>query len=150
MYNVHLLTTDDRILPPPNLGANFTWERLTDTLRRDLGAEAADLLAEPVQDGERKETRWYVQAETDPVPVSGLSPSERETVFRRLSEVRSRIETYAEGLDKAGGKPTPALLRRFGQRCTCRTSRVMFGRWTENQFWPRGGERLRRSFGPIL
>ncbi len=109
MYNVHLLTTNDRILPPPNLGANFTWERLTDTLRRDLGDEAADLLAEPVQDGERKETRWYVQAETDPVPVSGLSPSERETVFRRLSEVRSRIETYAEGLDKAGGETNARL-----------------------------------------
>ena len=103
MYNVHLLTTDDRILPPPNLGANFTWERLTDTLRRDLGAEAADLLAEPVQDGERKETRWYVQAETDPVPVSGLSPSERETVFRRLSEVRSRIRSVCGGPGQGGG-----------------------------------------------
>ena len=112
MYNVHLLTTNDRILPPPNLGANLTWERLTDTLRRDLGAEAADLLAEPVQDGERKETRWYVQAVTDPVPISDLSPSERETVFRRLSEVRSRIETYAEGLDKAGGNQRPPC------RCT--------------------------------
>ncbi len=104
MYNVHLQTTSDRNLPPPNLGANFTWERLTDTLRRDLGAEAANLLAEPVHDAERKETRWYIQAEQDPVPVSSLSPAERETVFRRLSEIRARIEAYADGLDKAGGE----------------------------------------------
>ena len=104
MYNVHLLTTSDRNLPPPNLGANFTWELLTDTLRRDIGAEAANLLAEPVHDAERKETRWYIQAEQDPVPVSNLSPTERETVSRRLSEIRARIEAYADGLDKAGGE----------------------------------------------
>jgi hypothetical protein len=103
MYSVCILTTGDASLPPPNFGPNLTWDRLTETLRRELGPEAAGLLAEPVPDAGRAETHWHVEAASDPVPISALPVKDREIVLEQLAELRARIRGYASRLEKAGG-----------------------------------------------
>ena len=103
MYSVRILTTGDASLPPPNFGPNLTWDSLTETLRRELGPEAAGLLAEPVPDAGRAETHWHVEAASDPVPISALPDKDREIVLEQLAELRARIRGYASRREKVGG-----------------------------------------------
>lgn len=109
MYSVRILTTSDASLPPPNFGPNLTWDRLSETLRREVGPDAAALLAEPVPDPGRGETHWHVEADQDPVPVSALPAKDREILLERLAELRARIRGYASRLEKAGGDENARL-----------------------------------------
>ncbi|HWJ17252.1 MAG TPA: hypothetical protein VNR65_00855 [Geobacterales bacterium] len=113
MYSVRIFTTADASLPPPNFGPNLTWDRLTEALRRELGPEAAGLLAEPIPDAERAETHWHVEAASDPVPISALPAKDREIVLERLAELRARIRGYASRLEKAGGDENARLASAF-------------------------------------
>jgi hypothetical protein len=104
MYSVHLCTTSDRELPPPDFGAGLTWERLTEVLRREVSPQAASLLAEPVQDATRGQTQWHVDANTDPRPLAELGEAERAALLSRLGELRGQILKYAEKLEAAGSE----------------------------------------------
>ncbi|HXW24248.1 MAG TPA: hypothetical protein VEK73_05835 [Xanthobacteraceae bacterium] len=109
MYSLRACTTDDRQLLPPDLGAELTWDRLTEILRREIGPEAAALLAEPVADPGRGITHWHITAERDPEPLSALAPAERADLVRRLAAVRGRISSGAQEIEARGGEANVRL-----------------------------------------
>jgi hypothetical protein len=109
MYSLRVCTTNDRQLPPPEFGAELTWDRLTEALRREVGPEAAALLAEPVRDPARGQTHWHITAEGDPVPISALAPAERSRLAARLDTIRRNITDRARQLEGAGGEANARL-----------------------------------------
>jgi hypothetical protein len=109
MYSLRVSTTDDRQLPPPEFGTELTWDRLTEALRREVGPDAAILLAEPVQDPARGQTHWHIAAENDPVPLSALTGSERAELVAQLGALRDKIAARARQLEALGGEANARL-----------------------------------------
>jgi hypothetical protein len=109
MYSIRVCTTDDRLLPAPELGPDLTWDRLTEALRREVGSEAAALLAEPVPDPGRGLTHWHVTADQDPIALSALPMSERTSLLAALNLIREKILARAQQLDAAGGEANMRL-----------------------------------------
>jgi len=103
MYSVHVCSTNDRELPPPELGPGLTWDRLTEVLLREVSAEAAGLLAEPIPDDARGQTRWHISANDDPRPISAFSDAEATRLMARLNERRREIMRFAAGVEAEGG-----------------------------------------------
>jgi hypothetical protein len=104
MYSVHISTTDDRDLPMPDLGLGLTWERLTETLRREVSPEAAVLLSEPVRDEAMGQTHWHVMADGDPVPLTELNENDRAVLLDLLAQRRRDILNLATRLESQGGE----------------------------------------------
>jgi hypothetical protein len=109
MYSINICTTDDRLLPAPELGPDLTWDRLTEALRREVGSEAAALLAEPVPDPGRGLTHWHVTADQDPIVLSALPMAERNSLLASLNLIREKILSRAQQLDAAGGDANARL-----------------------------------------
>jgi hypothetical protein len=109
MYSVRVCSTNDRDLPPPELGPGLTWDRLTEVLARGVSAEAAGLLAEPIHDEMRGQTHWHITSQDDPKPISALSPAEQEALLARLDERRQEILQYAARIEAEGGDPNLRL-----------------------------------------
>jgi hypothetical protein len=103
MYSVHVSSTNDRELPPPELGRGLTWDRLTEILLREVSAEAAGILAEPIQDAARGQTRWHITAQDNPKPIAALSDAERNKLLTRLNERRKEILRFAASVEAEGG-----------------------------------------------
>src|SRR5205085_1077864 len=99
MYSLRACTTVDRDLPNIELGAGLTWDRLTEVLRQEVGADAATLLAEPVPDPARGQTHWHITAEQDPVPLSALAPADQDALLRKLEQIRRSVRAHADRLD---------------------------------------------------
>ena len=102
MYSVRVSTTDDRELPAPNLGLGLGWDRLTEILRREISSDAAELLAEPIQDAVRSQTHWHVVANEDPKPLAELGPEEREQILLALEDRRQKILKLASTVAARG------------------------------------------------
>jgi hypothetical protein len=103
MYSVHVCTTNDRELPPPELGRGLTWDRLTEILLREVSADASNLFAEPIRDEARDQTHWHITARDDPKPVSALSADERDKLQIRLNDRRQEISRFADRVEAEGG-----------------------------------------------
>lgn len=103
MYSVHVCSSNDRDLPPPELGPGLTWDRLTEVLLREVSAEAASLLAEPIHDEARGQTHWHITARDDPKPISALSEAESNRLLARLNERRREILRFAASVEAEGG-----------------------------------------------
>src|SRR5271156_6818315 len=104
MYSIRFQTTSDARLPPPDLPAHYTWDRLADLLSREIGPEAARLLAEPVVDASRVETHWHVTADNDPVPLAKLDAEKRTELLEKLEAIRAKAETRAADLEASSGE----------------------------------------------
>lgn len=109
MYSIRISTTDDRLLPAPDIAAGLTWDLLAATLQREVGPDAAGLLAEPVRDEERGETHWLVEAEEEPAALADLPADERALVRERLAGIRARIRDFAVRLEARGGEANARL-----------------------------------------
>ncbi|HEX4411068.1 MAG TPA: hypothetical protein VH206_20045 [Xanthobacteraceae bacterium] len=109
MYSLHICTTDDREFPPPELGADVTWDRLTEALRREVGPDAAALLAEPIYDPAHRRTHWHVTADNDPVSLSALPRTERDALLARLGAIRAKVRERTRQLEAAGGETNTRL-----------------------------------------
>jgi hypothetical protein len=103
MYSVHVSSSNDRELPPPELGPGLTWDRLTEVLLREVSAEAAGLLAEPIHDEARGQTHWHIIARDDPKPIAALSEPEGNRLMARLNERRREILRFAASVEAEGG-----------------------------------------------
>lgn len=103
MYSVHVSSTKDRDLPPPELGPGLNWDRLTEVLLREVSADAAALLAEPIRDAARGQTNWHITARDDPKPISALNDEERDKLLSRLNDRRREIERFAASVEAEGG-----------------------------------------------
>ncbi len=108
MYSVRFQTTSDSRLPPPDLPAAQTWDRLADLLEREVGPEAARLLAEPVVDPARGETHWHAECEHDPIPLASLPEAERTALLAKLDAIRTLVEARATVLQ---AQPSETSLR---------------------------------------
>jgi hypothetical protein len=104
MYSIRFQTTSDARLPPPDLPAHYTWDRLSDLLSREIGPEAARLLAEPVVDASRVETHWHVTADNDPVPLAKLDPEKRTELLGKLEAIRAKAKARAAELEASSGE----------------------------------------------
>ncbi|MGO9025504.1 MAG: hypothetical protein ACLQIQ_14600 [Beijerinckiaceae bacterium] len=103
MYSVHVSSSNDRELPPPELGPGLTWDRLTEILLREVSAEAAGILAEPIHDEARGQTHWHITARDDPKPIAALSEAESNRLMARLNERRREILRFAATIEAEGG-----------------------------------------------
>jgi hypothetical protein len=109
MYSARVCTTNDRDLPPPELGPGLSWDRLTEVLARGVSAEAAGLLAEPIHDDLRGQTHWHVTSQDDPQPISALSEDEQDRLLARLDARRQEILQFAAQTEAQGGDPNLRL-----------------------------------------
>jgi hypothetical protein len=109
MYSVHVSSSNDRELPPPELGPGLDWDRLTEILLREVSAEAAGILAEPIQDEARGKTNWHITAQEDPKPIAALSAAERNKLLARLNERRKEILRFAANVEAEGGDANQRL-----------------------------------------
>jgi hypothetical protein len=103
MRSVRVASSNDRELPPPELGPGLDWDQLTEILLREVSAEAAGLLAEPIQDRARSQTHWHIAAHSDPKPISSLSEAERTRLLNRLHDRRKEILRFAADVEAEGG-----------------------------------------------
>jgi hypothetical protein len=103
MYSVHVCSSNDRELPPPELGPGLNWDRLTEILLREVSADAAALLAEPIHDEARGQTHWHITARDDPQPISALSEAESKKLTVRLNDRRREIMRFATSVEAEGG-----------------------------------------------
>jgi hypothetical protein len=103
MYSVHVCSSNDRELPPPELGPGLNWDRLTEVLLREVSADAAALLAEPIHDEARGQTHWHITARDDPQPIAALSEAESNKLMVRLNERRREILRFAASVEAEGG-----------------------------------------------
>src|SRR6202161_4271465 len=111
MYSVHVSSSNDRELPPPELGPGLDWDRLTEILLREVSAEAAGILAEPIQDQARGKTNWHITAQEDPKPIAALSDAERNKLLARLNERRKEILRFAASVEAEGGDANQRLAK---------------------------------------
>ncbi len=109
MYSVRVCTTNDRDLPPPELGPGLTWDRLTEVLARGVSSEAAGLLAEPIHDDLRGQTHWHITSQDDPQPIGGLSEDEQDRLLARLDALLRDIQKFAAQTEAQGGDPNLRL-----------------------------------------
>ncbi len=109
MYSVRVCTTNDRDLPPPELGPGLTWDRLTEVLARGVSLEAASLLAEPIHDDLRGQTHWHITSQDDPLPISALSDAEQDRLLGLLDARRREILQFAAQTEAQGGDPNLRL-----------------------------------------
>ncbi len=100
VYSVNFHTTSDARFPPPTLPANYAWDDLVDILSREIGPEAACLLAEPRYEAARGETHWYVETDHDPVPFAKLDEPGRTALNAKLAAIQAKVETRSAELTK--------------------------------------------------
>jgi hypothetical protein len=109
MYSLRVCSTNDRDLPPPELGPGLSWDRLTEVLARGISPEAAGLLAEPIHDELRGQTHWHITSQDDPQPVGTLSEAEQRLLLGRLDALRQEILQFAARTEAEGGDPNLRL-----------------------------------------
>ncbi|MFV3074871.1 hypothetical protein [Niveispirillum fermenti] len=85
-----------------------TWEQLDQYLRRDLGDDAADLLAEPVM-GSNTRISWLGPADAPAAAFRSLDETARADLLARLQETVAQIRDRADRLSAAGSGPAHAL-----------------------------------------
>lgn len=97
-----IATTSPEGLQPLGSAAQRSWELLGGTLGARLGAEYANLLAEPVaaQHGDRID--WYAPAGGETLPLSRLPEEEAQAVRDRLADMVAQVQAEAARLEESG------------------------------------------------
>ncbi|WP_372571415.1 hypothetical protein [Ruegeria jejuensis] len=103
MFEALLTTTTSEGLQPLGTAAQRSYELVTGALRQRLGADYANLLAEPVSTPHGDRIDWHAPMAGRPMRLSDLAPEEQDVLKARLGEMISAILAEAETLDAGPG-----------------------------------------------
>lgn len=113
MFETLLVTTSSEGLQPLGSAAQRSYELVSDTVRSRLGADHANLFAEPVATEHGDMIDWYAPVAGKAVPVAALEEDATETLRaqlgRLIADIRNEAELLGESADVQDQRLAEAL-----------------------------------------